>query len=99
MADTRRLPGQNTDDWDWQFEGLCRGMDSSVFFHPDKERDPARGRREAKAKAICQKCPVLERCRRHALEVREPYGIWGGLGEKERRKLIAEAKRAAAATT
>lgn len=88
MADTRRLPGPNADIWDWQIEGLCRGMDSAYFFHPDGERGPARARREAKAKEVCHRCPVLEQCRKHALTVQEPYGIWGGLSESEREVII-----------
>jgi WhiB family redox-sensing transcriptional regulator len=88
MADIRRLPGPNADVWDWQLEGLCRGKDSALFFHPDGERGPARARREAKAKAICQACPVLTQCRQHALAVQEPYGIWGGLSEPERTALV-----------
>jgi WhiB family redox-sensing transcriptional regulator len=90
MADVRRLPGSNAGAWDWQMEGSCRGADSSTFFHPHGERGPARARREANAKAICRACPVLEQCRTHALTVREPYGIWGGLGEVERRDLIKD---------
>jgi WhiB family redox-sensing transcriptional regulator len=93
MADTRRLPGPNADLWDWQLRGSCRGMDSSFFFHPDGERGPARARREARAKAVCQHCPVLEQCRRHALAVQEPYGIWGGLSESEREAIIRSRKR------
>ena len=27
---------------------------------------------------------VLQACRTHALAVREPYGVWGGLTEDER---------------
>lgn len=88
MADVRRLPGPIADIWDWQQEGSCRGVDSSAFFHPDGERGPARARRIEKAKAICQACPVLEQCRQHALTVHEPYGVWGGMGEDERRALL-----------
>ena len=33
-------------------------------------------------------CPVLQQCRSHALAVREPYGVWGGLTERERRALL-----------
>jgi WhiB family transcriptional regulator, redox-sensing transcriptional regulator len=89
MADTRRLPGQNADLWDWQLHASCRGLSSAFFFHPEGERGPARARREARAKAICADCPALLACRQHALEVHEPYGIWGGLSEGERAQLIA----------
>ena len=63
------------------------------------ERGPARRERDAAAKATCAACPVLEQCRRHALSVREPYGVWGGMtederlagyeGEKDGRRLVA----------
>jgi WhiB family redox-sensing transcriptional regulator len=98
MADTRRLPGPNADMWDWQLQGSCRGMDSAFFFHPDGERGPARSRREAKAKSVCESCPVLDPCRRHALAVQEPYGIWGGLSETERDSIIKSKKRELALT-
>ena len=97
MADTRRLPGPNADTWEWQLHGSCRGMDSSFFFHPDNERGPARAARESRAKAICSTCPVREPCRRHALAVQEPYGIWGGLSETERAALLRSRKRQAIA--
>jgi WhiB family transcriptional regulator, redox-sensing transcriptional regulator len=84
MADVRRLPGPNADLWDWQLHGACRGMDSAFFFHPDGERGPARASRERRAKAVCESCPVMDPCRRHALAAGEPYGIWGGLSESER---------------
>ncbi|HEY0579031.1 MAG TPA: WhiB family transcriptional regulator [Pseudonocardia sp.] len=93
MADTRRLPGPNADLWDWQLQGACRGMDSAFFFHPEGERGPARANREARAKAVCGRCGVLDQCRRHALAVHEPYGIWGGLSESERDGLLRTEKR------
>ncbi len=93
MADIRRLPGPNGDLWDWQRLGACRGMDSAFFFHPEGERGPARASREAKAKEVCGRCPVVEQCRLHALSVQEPYGIWGGLSESERDGLIRTGRR------
>lgn len=95
MADTRRLPGPNADVWDWQLHAACRGMSSAYFFHPEGERGPARARREARAKAVCSECPALAACRAHALQVHEPYGIWGGLSESERQQLLAAATAAA----
>ncbi|MGH3797752.1 MAG: WhiB family transcriptional regulator [Pseudonocardiaceae bacterium] len=87
MADTRRLPEANTDRWDWQLRGACRGLDSAYFFHPDNERGAQRAARVSRAKSICRRCPVLAQCRGHALAVQEPYGIWGGLTENEREHL------------
>ena len=60
-----------------------------MFFHPAGERGKARRTRIETAKAVCAACPVLQACREHALAVREPYGIWGGLDESERQRLAA----------
>ncbi len=88
MAEHQRLPGATTDAWEWRTHGLCRGLDSAIFFHPDHERDPARHHRDALAKSLCQRCPVLQQCRTHALTVREPYGVWGGLTAEDRHHLL-----------
>ena len=89
MADVSRLPGPNADIWDWQLFGLCRGEDPNVFFHPEGERGPARVNRDVKAKTICGACPVKLQCAQHALAVKEPYGVWGGLTEDEREDIYA----------
>ncbi|MBY6365744.1 WhiB family transcriptional regulator [Rhodococcoides corynebacterioides] len=93
MPQPENLPGPNADVWDWQMHGACRGVDSSVFFHPDGERGRARAQREARAKEMCRECPVLRQCRLHALAVNEPYGIWGGLSEAERDALARRGRR------
>ena len=92
MANLTRLPGPNSDFWDWQLQAACRGMDSSVFFHPDGQRGAARAERERSAKAICAQCPVMAQCRDHALSVREPYGVWGGLSAEEREEIYRSAR-------
>jgi WhiB family redox-sensing transcriptional regulator len=88
VADINRLPGAQLDHWDWQRDAACRGMDSSLFFHPPNERDAARDNRAARAKAICRECPVVAECLDHALRVREPYGVWGRRTEDERPSLL-----------
>jgi len=89
VAELTRLPGPVADLWDWQFEGSCRRENPEVFFHPEGERGPARRDRDAAAKAVCDRCPVLVSCRAHALNVREPYGVWGGMTEDEREAVYA----------
>ena len=42
-----------------------------------------------KAKSFCGTCPVRVLCLEYALDMREPYGIWGGLNEYERRRALA----------
>ena len=93
MTSTTRLPKPVAEVWDWQLKGLCRGRNSTVFFHPDNERGSARAARESRAKEICRRCPVLQQCRQHALDAQEPYGVWGGMGEDERRQIVAATRR------
>ncbi|MFM8515715.1 MAG: WhiB family transcriptional regulator [Actinomycetota bacterium] len=93
MADISRLPGPNADLWDWQMHGACRGEDPAIFFHPEGERGPARESREKAAKAICGGCPVRQECASHALAVREPYGVWGGLSEDDREAIYRRGLR------
>lgn len=92
MADTSRLPGPIADVWEWQFDGACRTADPNAFFHPEGERGPSREDRDRAAKAICATCPVRTQCARHALEVREPYGVWGGLTEEEREAIYQRSR-------
>jgi len=73
----------------WEMEARCRGMDGTVFFGPNGfEPKQERLSREEAAKAICAGCPVIAACRDHSLEHGELYGVWGGLGEVERRALL-----------
>ncbi|TCO52936.1 WhiB family transcriptional regulator [Actinocrispum wychmicini] len=94
MAKLSRLPIPVADEWDWQIRGACRGQDSRHFFHPEHERGPARTAREERAKMVCRTCPVLVQCREHALAVEEPFGIWGAMGERERREALSRRRRA-----
>ena len=74
----------------WAARARCRGQDASLFFGPNRF-EPKRERldRESQAKAVCATCPVLVPCREHALAGAELYGVWGGLGESDRRAMLA----------
>lgn len=73
---------------DWQEAGSCRHVGGDLFFPPfDVEPTAARLERESAAKAICAECPVRVECLEWALTVGEPYGVWGGYSESERREL------------
>jgi WhiB family redox-sensing transcriptional regulator len=97
MADARQLPGPSFDTWAWQLVGACRDQDSELFFHPEGERGSRASSREAAAKAICAGCPVLAECAAHALSVHEPYGVWGGMSERDREEIFVRERRPAAA--
>ena len=82
----------STLDRSWQPVALCRGNHSHLFFPPNtQERKDERERREVRAKSICQICPVRQPCLDYANSIREPYGIWGGYTESERRHLVVTA--------
>ncbi|MPY92569.1 MAG: WhiB family transcriptional regulator [Acidimicrobiia bacterium] len=82
MAETVVSPLPNEAHHAWMTHGDCRSK-TRVFFAPHAERPQARARREAKARQICQSCPVLAECRTYARVNRE-YGFWGGESEEER---------------
>ncbi|MCB5164482.1 WhiB family transcriptional regulator [Streptomyces bambusae] len=95
MSTTSRLPGSAAHQWTWQERAACRELGPDRFFHPAGERSEDRDARDRAAKEVCAGCPVRRACLRHALQVQEPYGVWGGLTEEERRPLYAHAALAA----
>lgn len=73
----------------WRADAACQGATAEHFYPPSvtESRDERRDR-ESAARALCARCPVREACLDYALYVQEPYGIWGGLTEIERRRLL-----------
>lgn len=69
----------------WKLQAACTGR-LDLFFAKKAERPEARTRREAKAKRLCDVCPVLTECRTTARTNRE-YGYWAGESEEERHLL------------
>jgi WhiB family redox-sensing transcriptional regulator len=68
------------------------------LFHPDGDAGVA-VLLVAEAKLWCRRCPVQERCLAEALERGEPYGVWGGMDEQERRELLRHRAAARAEAT
>ncbi len=67
----------------WAALGACQHSDPELFF-PITSGGPA-ARQEAKAKALCGRCPVRGECLDFALRSGQDFGIWGGTSERERR--------------
>lgn len=65
---------------DWQERALCSQTDPEAFF-------PEKGASSVEAKRICGRCDVKDECLDYALGHDERFGIWGGMSERERRKL------------
>jgi WhiB family redox-sensing transcriptional regulator len=68
----------------WQVEALCAQTDPEAFF-------PEKGGSTREAKRVCGRCDVRGDCLSYALAHDERFGIWGGLSERERRRLKREA--------
>ena len=64
----------------WQDEANCLGVDPDLFF-------PERGASTREAKEVCRACVVRADCLEYAITNGEKFGIWGGLSERERRRL------------
>jgi WhiB family redox-sensing transcriptional regulator len=68
----------------WQDQALCAQTDPEAFF-------PEKGGSTREAKRICVGCEVKQECLEYALMQDERFGIWGGLSERERRRLKRQA--------
>ena len=64
----------------WQDNALCAETDPEAFF-------PEKGGSTREAKQVCRACEVRAECLTFALERDERFGIYGGLSERERRRL------------
>jgi WhiB family redox-sensing transcriptional regulator len=72
--------GMEPDAESWQEQALCAETDPEAFF-------PEKGGSTREAKKICTGCEVKAECLEYALANDERFGIWGGLSERERRRL------------
>ncbi len=78
LGELMALTGE--DEQEWQERALCAQTDPEAFF-------PEKGGSTREAKRICTGCEVRNDCLESALSNDERFGIWGGLSERERRKL------------
>ena len=69
---------------EWQERALCAQTDPEAFF-------PEKGGSTREAKRVCLSCEVRVECLEYALANDERFGIWGGLSERERRRLKKQA--------
>jgi WhiB family redox-sensing transcriptional regulator len=80
FPNTLEAPGQ------WVQRAACITEGDAMF--PDNNAAGI-----AYAKSICNRCPVIGECRERALDERIPFGVWGGMSEKERSNLLRQAAR------
>ena len=72
--------GEQEGELSWQERSLCAQTDPEAFF-------PEKGGSTREAKRICSGCEVRAECLEYALANDERFGIWGGLSERERRRV------------
>jgi WhiB family redox-sensing transcriptional regulator len=80
-----RPEGTQPKEWpdsEWASRAACASLPKEMFYPTE-----AKGPTVEAPKEVCRSCPVRRQCLEHALRVREPFGIWGGLDERERRTL------------
>ena len=71
----------------WRLDALCAETDPEAFF-------PEKGGSTREAKRVCSGCSVRAECLEFALANDERFGIWGGLSERERRRLRIQRREA-----
>ncbi len=74
------IPDWNLSLDDWKNDALCGQTDPDMFF-------PDRGESTREAKMVCSRCTVTAECLEYALQHDERHGVWGGMSERDRRKL------------
>lgn len=70
----------------WRLDALCAQIDADIFHSDDLAE-------MNEAKRICQRCPVIDACRDHALTAPEREGVWGGMTARQRRRYLHEKKK------
>lgn len=80
MRDMVLVPLSEVEALAWQGQALCAQTDPEAFF-------PEKGGSTREAKKVCLSCEVRVECLEYALAQDERFGIWGGLSERERRRL------------
>jgi WhiB family redox-sensing transcriptional regulator len=79
--DLRTLPTNPSPPDVWQETAACHGIDPDVFFPTSEEE-------AGPALAYCGVCAIRETCLAWALKNGERYGVWGGLTEQQRRRVV-----------
>lgn len=65
---------------EWQDQALCSQTDPEAFF-------VEKGGSTRPAKSVCRNCTVRAECLEYALDNDERFGVFGGMSERERRRL------------
>ena len=70
---------------EWMADGLCAQVDPELWF-------PEKGGSTREAKAVCGRCEVRPECLAYALAHDDRFGVWGGVAERDRRRMTRAAR-------
>lgn len=73
---------------EWTKDALCGGGDVLAVAGMDYDTMFTTSDDQHIVKKICASCPVRVECLSEALNGRVEFGVWGGLTERERRKIL-----------
>lgn len=91
LASARRMLARG----DWRQQANCLGVDPELFYPQRGGSKVLQAEQIREAKAVCASCVVRAQCLSAALERQEEHGIWGGMSERERRRLQTRLPRVA----
>ena len=74
---------------EWMSRARCRGTDPDTYF-------PSGSLGVDAALRVCKECPVRTECVEYAMAHKIYIGIWGGLSERQRRRLRRQRRATAA---
>lgn len=99
IGETRELPDEDTERYvsysmhdlypAWQDDAHCAGVGHSYYFGDENQQPTMSIKQVRNAAKLCDVCPVFAECLRHALSVREEYGVWAGTSGRTRRRMFA----------
>ena len=82
MPDAQELLRILVDRPEWMRRAACSGM--THLFFPEGAGPPPN-----EARLICEGCAVTRECLGHAILAGENWGVWGGMGPRQRRRVRA----------
>jgi WhiB family redox-sensing transcriptional regulator len=80
LPDPQQTPTADVTDGSWRLYARCAETDPEAFF-------PGKGESSRSAKRVCAGCTVRAECLEYALTYDVRFGIWGGVSERERRRM------------